>query len=34
VPGDVVATAGAAFLRDGQRVRILNPSEATPGNAE
>ncbi|MEA5615108.1 efflux RND transporter periplasmic adaptor subunit [Nodularia spumigena] len=33
-PGDVVATAGAAFLRDGQRVRILNPSEATPGNAE
>lgn len=33
-PGDLVATAGAAFLREGQRVRVLNPSEPTPGNAE
>lgn len=33
-PGDVVATAGAAFLRDGQRVRILGTTEAMPGNAE
>ncbi len=33
-PGDVVATAGAAFLRDGQRVRILGATEAMPGNAE
>lgn len=32
--GDVVATAGAAFLRDGQRVRILADSELMPGNAE
>jgi RND family efflux transporter MFP subunit len=32
-PGDVVATAGAAFLRDGQRVRIL-AAEAMPRKAE
>lgn len=33
-PGDVVATAGAAFLRDGQRVRILAESEMSPRKAE
>ncbi len=33
-PGDVVATAGAAFLRDGQRVRIQATASTTPGNPE
>lgn len=33
-PGDLVATAGAAFLRDGQRVRVLNESDPMPRTAE
>lgn len=33
-PGDVVATAGAAFLREGQRVRILSNAEAMPRKPE
>lgn len=33
-PGDMVATAGAAFLRDGQRVRLLDTNEPGPGTAE
>lgn len=32
-PGDLVATAGAAFLREGQRVRVLNGA-TKPGTAE
>lgn len=33
-PGDMVATAGAAFLREGQRVRVLDAKQSTPGTAE
>lgn len=32
-PGDLVATAGAAFLREGQRVRVLN-GVSNPETAE
>jgi RND family efflux transporter MFP subunit len=33
-PGDIVATAGAAFLRDGQRVRLLGTNDSGPGTPE
>ncbi len=27
-PGDVVVVAGVPFLRDGQEVKLMNPSHA------
>jgi membrane fusion protein, multidrug efflux system len=29
-PGDVVVVAGVSFLRDGQKVKLLSPTEALP----